>query len=147
MGTIVASAKITGDQFQQKLESHILASLRQSTKEVAAEVQVKAPIWYVNMSGVLKTEWYTPPGKPNDRLRITVLITSRTLRSDSFAVSIERQERSPDGGWKPFPAGAGEGGGIQVVRARVGRPAGWALGMGIPGVFPAGDLSHSHCGS
>jgi len=53
--------------------------------------------------GVLKTQWYTPPGKPNERLRITVLITSRTLRADSFAVSIERQERSPEGGWKDTP--------------------------------------------
>jgi hypothetical protein len=53
--------------------------------------------------GVLKTEWYSPPDKPAERLRITVLITSRALRSDSFTVSIERQERSPDGGWKDTP--------------------------------------------
>ena len=53
--------------------------------------------------GVLKTEWYSPSGKANERLRITVLITSRALRSDSFAVSIERQERSPVGGWKDTP--------------------------------------------
>lgn len=54
-------------------------------------------------SGVLKTEWYSPSGKPKERLRITVLITSRALRPDSFTVNIERQERSPDGGWKDTP--------------------------------------------
>ena len=55
------------------------------------------------VSGMLKTEWYSPPDKSNERLRVTVLITSRSLRSDSFAVTIEREERAPAGDWKPTP--------------------------------------------
>jgi hypothetical protein len=55
------------------------------------------------LSGFLKTEWYSPPQKPNERLRVTVLITSRTLRADSFAVTIEREEHSPGGDWKQTP--------------------------------------------
>jgi hypothetical protein len=54
-------------------------------------------------SGMLKTEWYSPPQKPDERLRVTVLITSRSLRSDSFAVTVEREERSPGGDWKQTP--------------------------------------------
>lgn len=52
------------------------------------------------MTGLLMTDWYSPPGKPNERLRVTVFILSRALRSDSLAVTVERQERSPTGEWK-----------------------------------------------
>jgi hypothetical protein len=52
------------------------------------------------MTGLLMTDWYSPPGKPNERLRISVFILSRALRSDSLAVNIERQARSPAGEWK-----------------------------------------------
>jgi Domain of unknown function (DUF3576) len=55
------------------------------------------------MTGLLMTDWYSPPGKPNQKLRISVFILSRALRSDSVAVTIERQERSPSGEWKPTP--------------------------------------------
>lgn len=55
------------------------------------------------LGGAIQTEWYSPPQKPNERLRVTVLITSRTLRSDSFSVTIEREERSPGGDWKQTP--------------------------------------------
>lgn len=55
------------------------------------------------MSGLLMTDWYSPPGKPNEKLRISVFILSRALRSDSVAVTIERQERSPKGEWKASP--------------------------------------------
>jgi hypothetical protein len=54
------------------------------------------------MTGLLVTKWYSPPGKPTDRLRITAFITSRALRSDSLAVSIQRQV-SADGQWKDAP--------------------------------------------
>lgn len=55
------------------------------------------------LSGMMKTDWYSPPDKPDERLRITVLITSRALRSDAFSVTIEREERSPGGDWKETP--------------------------------------------
>jgi hypothetical protein len=55
------------------------------------------------ISGLLMTDWYSPPGKPNQKLRVSVFILSRALRSDSVAVTIERQERSPSGEWKPTP--------------------------------------------
>src|SRR5258708_15783114 len=45
------------------------------------------------MTGLLVTDWYTPAGKRTERLRVSVFITSRALRSDSVAVNVERQER------------------------------------------------------
>jgi len=55
------------------------------------------------LSGVMQTDWYSPPGKPNERMRIGVFILSRALRSDSLSVSIERQQRSPSGQWTSAP--------------------------------------------
>jgi len=50
-------------------------------------------------SGLAVTNWYTPKGKPDERMRITAFVKARALRSDSITVSIERQTRSPTGQW------------------------------------------------
>ena len=50
--------------------------------------------------------WYSPPGKPNERLRINVFILSRALRSDSLSVTVDRQERSPTRQWADTPVAA-----------------------------------------
>jgi hypothetical protein len=55
------------------------------------------------MTGLLVSNWYSPPGKPNERLRISVFVLSRALRSDSVAVTVERQERSPVSEWADAP--------------------------------------------
>ena len=55
------------------------------------------------MSGLVVTNWYAPRGKPQERLRVIVFITSRALRSDSMNVTVERQERSPTGEWRDTP--------------------------------------------
>jgi Domain of unknown function (DUF3576) len=52
------------------------------------------------MAGLAVTNWYSPKGKPDERMRVTAFIKSRALRSDSIAVSIERQARDPSGQWK-----------------------------------------------
>ena len=54
------------------------------------------------MTGLLVTNWYSPPGKPSERLRVTAFITSRALRSDSLAVSVERQVNA-NGQWQNAP--------------------------------------------
>jgi hypothetical protein len=51
------------------------------------------------LTGSLVTEWYSPPDKPNERLKINVFILDRALRSDSIAVTVDRQQRSPAGEW------------------------------------------------
>lgn len=55
------------------------------------------------MTGIMVTDWYTPRGKPNERLRVNVFILSYALRTDSLAVTVDREERSPTSGWKATP--------------------------------------------
>ncbi len=55
------------------------------------------------MTGLLVTNWYSPPGNPAERLRVSVFVLSRALRSDSVAVTVERQVRSPAGQWGDTP--------------------------------------------
>jgi Domain of unknown function (DUF3576) len=55
------------------------------------------------VTGLLVTKWYSPPGKLDERLRVSVFILSRALRSDSLAVTVERETRAPDGGWHKAP--------------------------------------------
>jgi hypothetical protein len=58
------------------------------------------------MTGQIVTNWYSPPGKPNERLKVSVFILSRALRSDSLSVTVDRQEQSPRGGWADTPVAA-----------------------------------------
>jgi hypothetical protein len=51
------------------------------------------------LTGSIVTDWYSPAGKPNERFRVNVFILSRALRSDSIAVTVDRQERSATGQW------------------------------------------------
>ncbi|HTV44965.1 MAG TPA: DUF3576 domain-containing protein [Stellaceae bacterium] len=53
------------------------------------------------LTGMLVTDWYSPKDKPNERFRITVFVLSRELRSDTVAVTVDRQQLSPTGQWVP----------------------------------------------
>jgi len=55
------------------------------------------------MTGLLVTNWYSPPAKPNERLRISAFILSRALRSDSLSVTIDRQVQARTGQWSDAP--------------------------------------------
>ena len=50
--------------------------------------------------GVIITDWYAPPGTPDERFKMTVYILTRTLRSDGVQVTVFRQERGADGVWE-----------------------------------------------
>jgi hypothetical protein len=52
------------------------------------------------VTGMVQTAWYSPPGKPSERLRVTVFILSIALRTDSLAVTVDRETRSPTGQWQ-----------------------------------------------
>ncbi len=45
-------------------------------------------------TGLAVTDWYSPKGKPDERLRITAFVKARALRSDSIVVTVDRQIRS-----------------------------------------------------
>lgn len=49
------------------------------------------------MAGLAMTEWYTPHGKPTERVRVTAFVKARALRSDSIVVTVERQTRAGSG--------------------------------------------------
>jgi hypothetical protein len=51
------------------------------------------------VAGSLVTDWYSPPNKPSERYKINVFILSRTLHSDSLAVTVTREARLGDGNW------------------------------------------------
>lgn len=55
------------------------------------------------MAGLYVTNWYSPPGKPNEQLQVSVFVLSRALRSDSIGVAVKRQVRSPTGQWSDTP--------------------------------------------
>jgi Domain of unknown function (DUF3576) len=55
------------------------------------------------MTGLYRTNWYSPPGTAAERLRVTVFVLSRALRSDSVAVTVEREVQSPAGQWQVTP--------------------------------------------
>jgi Domain of unknown function (DUF3576) len=67
------------------------------------------------------TKWYSPPGKPDERLRVSVFILSRALRADSLAVTVDRQVRSADGQWQKAPVAMNVADGLDsaiLLRAR-----------------------------
>jgi Domain of unknown function (DUF3576) len=52
------------------------------------------------LTGLIVSDWYSPRGKPNERYKINVFILSRELRSDSLAVTVDRQVLSENGQWE-----------------------------------------------
>lgn len=73
------------------------------------------------MTGLLVTDWYSPRGNPSERLRVTVFVSSRALRSDSLTVTVARQVRAPDGQWHDTPVAQDVVSGLQndiLLRAR-----------------------------
>ncbi len=60
-----------------------------------ADIESSDPV-----AGLMVTKWYSPKGKPDERLRITAFIKARALRSDSLIVTVERQTHSAAGKWE-----------------------------------------------
>lgn len=56
--------------------------------------------------GVILTDWYSPPDTPNERFKINIYILDRTLRADGVRVSVFRQVRDGEGGWRDAPVSA-----------------------------------------
>ncbi|MBF0306057.1 MAG: DUF3576 domain-containing protein [Alphaproteobacteria bacterium] len=49
--------------------------------------------------GVIITDWFAPPETPNERLKLTLYILDRNLRSDGIKVAVFRQVRGQGGAW------------------------------------------------
>ena len=53
--------------------------------------------------GVVNTDWYINPEKPNERFKATVYILDARLRADGLTVTVFRQISDGNGGWTPAP--------------------------------------------
>lgn len=49
--------------------------------------------------GVIITDWYVNPEKPDERFKATVYILDSRLRADGLNVALFRQVRDPSGAW------------------------------------------------
>ena len=53
--------------------------------------------------GVIITDWYVNPEKPDERLKVTVYILDTRLRADGLNVTVFKQARGADGSWVDAP--------------------------------------------
>jgi len=44
--------------------------------------------------GVIISDWYSPPDTPNERLKVTIYVMDRALRSDGLKIVVFRQIRN-----------------------------------------------------
>ena len=49
--------------------------------------------------GVITTDWYVNPEKPDERFKTTVYILDTRLRADALNVTVFKQVRDASGGW------------------------------------------------
>ncbi len=65
-----------------------------------------APLVQANpASGVIITDWYSNPQVPQERVKLTVSVLDRDLRSDALRVTAAKQVYQ-DGGWVEAPVSA-----------------------------------------
>ncbi len=56
--------------------------------------------------GVIITDWYVNPEKPDERFKCTVYILDTRLRADGLTVTVFRQTKGADGQWVEAPTSA-----------------------------------------
>ena len=84
----------------------------------AAQIGVNGYLWQATLStlafmplasadpygGVVITDWYTNPEKPNERFKVTVYILDARLRADGLNVAVFKQNKGADGQWIDAPS-------------------------------------------
>lgn len=72
----------------------------------ALEAVAFAPLLQADSSGgVIVTDWYSQPGNPDERIKLTVSILDQDLRADALRVAASRQV-AQSGGWVDAPVQA-----------------------------------------
>ena len=56
--------------------------------------------------GVVITDWYVNPEKPDERFKATVYILDARLRADGLNVTVFKEMSNGAGGWTPAPTSA-----------------------------------------
>lgn len=86
----------------------------------AAQIGVNAYLWRATLDtlsfmplasadpygGVVITDWYTNPEKPDERFKTTVYILDTRLRADGLNVTVFKQVSDGAGGWTDAPTAA-----------------------------------------
>ena len=54
--------------------------------------------------GVIVTDWYTNPEKPDERFKCTVYILDSRLRADGLNVAVFKQVKDATGAWTDAPS-------------------------------------------
>ena len=91
-----------------------LSDLGDLNKSDAGALPVNAILWRASLEitallpiadvdtfgGTIITDWYSLPDKANERIKITVFVVDRELRSDAIRVTVHVQNRDgTDGSW------------------------------------------------
>lgn len=101
--------KVFGEEFLLFGES----TRKASDQTVMAQASVNSYLWQASLEalsflplqstdsvgGVIVSDWYTSSKNPHERLKITVRILSKELRSESLKVVINKQTRNGVGSW------------------------------------------------
>ena len=88
-----------------------------SSSDNAAAIGVNGYLWRATLDtlsfmplqsadpygGVIVTDWYTNPEKPDERFKCTVYILDARLRADGLNVAVFKQNRDAGGGWVDAP--------------------------------------------
>ena len=86
--------------------------------ESAAAISVNGYLWRASLDtlsfmplqsadpygGVIVTDWYTNPEKPDERFKCTVYILDSRLRADGLNVAVFKQNRDASGAWIDAPS-------------------------------------------
>ena len=89
-----------------------------SSNESAAAIAVNGFLWRASLDtlsfmplssadpygGVIVTDWYVNPEKPDERFKCTVYILDSRLRADGLNVAVFKQTRDASGAWVDQPA-------------------------------------------
>jgi hypothetical protein len=92
-----------------------------SNPDSAAQIGVNGYLWRATLDtlsfmplasadpygGVIITDWYAFPEKPNERFKCTVYILDARLRADGLNVAVYKQNKDAAGNWVDAPS-AGE---------------------------------------
>ncbi|HUL09985.1 MAG TPA: DUF3576 domain-containing protein [Candidatus Acidoferrum sp.] len=54
--------------------------------------------------GIIVTDWYSTPGAPDQRQKVTIRVLGREVRPQSLSVAMVREQRGADGTWTSVPS-------------------------------------------
>ena len=88
-----------------------------SSSDNAAAISVNGYLWRASLDtlsfmplssadpygGVIVTDWYVNPEKPDERFKCTVYILDARLRADGLNVAVFKQKRDATGAWIDAP--------------------------------------------